>query len=352
VSSGRPPAPNLILTSNPGFAELALNELVKERPEARVAPEFIPGVWGVDIGVPFTDLAELWRQHPPIFVRHICPVHLTCELTGTTKDISIFLAAVKREFLDLIDPALDFSVQTRILSNRPYKPFDVNSALSDTIQKITQATLNVQAPAQIMSVVVVGKIAYLGLSLAAHNLSDWAGGAHRFARRKEQISRAEFKLLEALDVFRIEMPPRGVALDLGAAPGGWTRILRQRKQYVTAVDPADLHPSLKSDSGVRHYKTTAEAYLEGDPDTFDLIVNDLRQDARDSARLMVRYARRLYPHGFGLMTFKLPEKGRSDTLIHDLIAQAFGILGGAYRVAGARQLFHNRNEITIYLKTR
>jgi 23S rRNA (cytidine2498-2'-O)-methyltransferase len=45
------------------------------------------------------------------------------------------------------------------------------------------------------------------------------------------------------------------------------------------------------------------------------------------------------------MTFKLPGEGRLAALDH-----AFNILRPAYQVAGARQLFHNRSEITVYLR--
>jgi 23S rRNA (cytidine2498-2'-O)-methyltransferase len=188
-------------------------------------------------------------------------------------------------------------------------------------------------------------VAYAGISLAVHNLSDWAGGVRRFAREPEQISRAEFKLLEALEWFRLELPPRGIALDLGAAPGGWARVLRQHEQYVTAVDPAALHPSLQTDKNVRHLRMTAETYLKQEPDLYDVIVNDMRLDARDSARLMVAFAPYLRPHGRALMTLKLPEKARPS-----LIEHSFTILQHAFIIAGARQLFHNRSEITVCLK--
>jgi 23S rRNA (cytidine2498-2'-O)-methyltransferase len=90
---------------------------------------------------------------------------------------------------------------------------------------------------------------------------------------------------------------------------------------------------------------TAELYLADDPDMFDVIVNDMRMDARDSARLMVRYAKLLYAHGWALMTVKLPEQKREPILDH-----AFAILREAYTIAGARQLFHNRSEITVWLQ--
>jgi 23S rRNA (cytidine2498-2'-O)-methyltransferase len=337
--------PTFILTTDPSFADLGQAELRQAQPDASLLSELSAGVWTVHVPAGFLMLAEEWRARPPIFVRHICPVQASCALTGAKKDVVILERAVKTTFLELIEPELAFSVQTRLFTDVSYRPFDVNTALSTLIERITGAPLDVRAPMQILSVVTGNERAYLGLSLATHNLSDWAGGVHRFAREKGQISRAEFKLLEALDVFGIDLPPRGIALDLGAAPGGWTRVLRQREQYVTAVDPADLHPSLTTDKRVRHQRMTAEMYLASDPDQFDIIVNDMRQDARDSARLMVAYARTLYPQGIGLMTFKLPENGREQVLDH-----AFNILREAYEIAGARQLFHNRSEITAYLK--
>jgi 23S rRNA (cytidine2498-2'-O)-methyltransferase len=337
--------PNLILTADPAFTELALADLDKATHKAQVLAELAAGIWTVHLPTGFWPLAQQWQKKPPIFARHICPVDFIVTLPNTQMDVKLLERAVKAEFANLIDPELPFSVQTRLLHDKPYNKFALNSALSDAIELLTGAVLNTADPVQVLSVVVTESVAYMGLSLAATNLSGWAGGEHRFAREEAQISRAEFKLLEALTVFDIVLPPRGTALDLGAAPGGWTRVLRQREQYVTAVDPAKLHPSLQNDPKVRHLRLLAEEYLEADPDKFDLIVNDMRLDARDSARLMVRYAPLLYAHGFLLMTFKLPENGRVNVLDH-----AFNILRPAYHVVKARQLFHNRSEITVYLQ--
>ena len=280
-----------------------------------------------------------------------------------------FLCEGPESLAAAIDPTLSFSVQTRLLADLPYKPFDVNNALAERVALVAGALLDVRSPQQVLSVVCAtlpvaaaallgargvhhpphfaGQFALLGVSAARHNLSNWAGGMRRFAREEGQISRAEFKLLEALEIFGIELPPHGVALDLGASPGGWTRVLRQRDQYVTAVDPGELDPRLATDRGVRHKRLTAEEYLRSEPDQFDLIVNDMRMDGRDSARLMVAFARQLYPHGFVLMTLKLPEAKREPVLDH-----AFHILRQAYEIVAARQLFHNRSEITLYLRPR
>jgi 23S rRNA (cytidine2498-2'-O)-methyltransferase len=360
--------PQLILTTDADSTDLALNEARRAATDVTFVAELAPGVLLLDCVEGFWGLAETWRLEPPIFARHINPVDLSLPLRGAEDDIYMLVDAVEPEFGPLLDRDLTFSVQSRVLADLAYKPFDLNRPISNRLQELTGARLDVRNPEQILSVVCANlddrppatgerktrntehatsstPHAFLGLSLATYNLSSWAGGEHRFAREQGQISRAEFKLLDALALFGIELPPRGVVLDLGAAPGGWTRILRRLDQYVTAVDPAELDPRLRTDKGVRHKRITAEEYLHDEPDEFDLIVNDMRMDARDSARLMVSYARQLYPHGIAIMTFKLPEQGRRGVLDH-----AFRILHEAYQIAGARQLFHNRSEITVYLK--
>ncbi|MCA9919880.1 MAG: methyltransferase domain-containing protein [Anaerolineales bacterium] len=332
--------PTLIATADPSFAPAAVAELQKAG--GQIVAELEPGIWTVALSGDFFALAELWRQNPPIFVRHICPVQTVLSLADGVDDV---VETAVTTFTHLLEPDWPFSVQTRILGDLEIKPFDINKPLSQKLAEASGAPLDVRQPFQILSVVLAGESAYLGLSLAVNNLSDWAGGVRRFAREKEQISRAEFKLLEALEIFKIELPPRGRALDLGAAPGGWTRVLRQKEQYVTAVDPAWLHPSLQTDKGVRHLRLTAEEYLADYPDTYDVIVNDMRLDARDSARLMGEYGRYLYPHGLALITLKLPEKRYDSALDH-----ALNILRQHFTIAGARQLFHNRSEVTVYLK--
>jgi 23S rRNA (cytidine2498-2'-O)-methyltransferase len=227
-------------------------------------------------------------------------------------------------------------------SRWPYSRFDINERLSAVVAG-WGAALNVRDPDQVISVVCTASEAHLGLSLAAHNLSSWAGGEIRFRNEPERISRAEFKLLEALDVFRVDLPTSGRALDLGAAPGGWTRMLLGHGLEVTAVDPAELDPRLAGRPGLRHVRSRFEdANLSG---PFVVVLNDMRLDARDSARLMARAAGLLARGGFAIMTLKLPE----DRTV--LTAEAaLRILEGDWTVAGARQLFHNRSEITAFLR--
>lgn len=350
--------PQIILTADPDFADLALRELMQFEAAATVVQPLDKGVFLIELSASFWDVAEAWRKQPPIFVRHICPVLASVPLADDPDNLELDLDVMQNmlsaELMALINADASFSVQTRTLCELSLKRFAINNALADLIQHDARAELDVRNPVQIVSMVcaTVGfdddakKTALMGVSLAVHNLSDWAGGMRRFAREDSRVSRSEFKLLEALEVFEIDLPERGVALDLGAAPGGWTRVLRQRNQYVTAVDPGRLDKRLISDRTIRHKRMTAEDYLADSPDQFDVIVNDMRIDARDSARLMVSYADQLYRHGLAIVTLKLPEHDRQSIIEH-----ALKILRGGYKVAGIRHLFHNRSEITVYLKS-
>ncbi len=347
----------LILTADPGFAHLALEEFRRDSIGGQSLAELASGVWLADCDEGFWGLAETWIDSPPIFVRHICPVDLAIPLIATPRDLARLSRAAVDEYTDLVDSEVSFSVQSRIFGDLTYKPFDVNRAVAAAIVEATNTPLDVRQPFQVLSVVAAtvdqklpapaetagAPQALLGLSLASHNISDWAGGVRRFRREKDQISRAEFKLLEAFEAFHIELPSGGVALDLGAAPGGWTRVLRQKGQYVTAVDPARLHPRLAADRGVRHKRMSAEAYLREGPDTYDLLVNDMRMDAVPSARLTNAFADHLYSHAEALLTLKLGQSARH-------LDPACAVLRERFSILHMRQLFHNRNEVTIHLK--
>ena len=147
----------------------------------------------------------------------------------------------------------------------------------------------------------------------------------------------------------LDLPTHGNALDLGASPGGWTRLLRTRGLTVWAVDPAQLAPAVAADSGVRHIPPTTEAFLAQTRERFDLIVNDMRMDADRSCALMVQAARRLQPDGLVIVTLKLfPHQPQP----RETVRRALDILMQAYDIVFARQLFHNRHEVTVVARRR
>ena len=183
---------------------------------------------------------------------------------------------------------------------------------------------------------------YLGVSSPHWNLSPWMRGECRIPRAKTSVSRAEQKLLEAL-----ELCPRlggRRALDLGAAPGGWTRILAERGFQVDAVDPAELDPRVAALPEVRHHATTAGVFLEQQKGiAYQVMVCDMKMEPVMASRLMLEFAPLLDQHGWLILTLKLP-KGPSALKV---ARESLESLSSSFQIIQARQLFFNRNEVTV-----
>lgn len=298
------------------------------------------------LSISFAELAGRFQADPPIFIQHICPPQQHLALSSAATDLDRLTEAARGLSEMLPTPQENFAVQTRILdrqSERPYRPFDINQKLA-TLFVDRGYHLDVRDPVWVLSVVIGGDVAYLGLSTARQNLSNWAGGQHRFKSEPEQISRAEFKLLEAVDVFNLVLSGQGRAMDLGAAPGGWTRLLRRWGYEVWAVDPANLAPQLYRDKKIHHVRQPARQFLSKAPQV-ELIVNDMRLDVEESAQLMVQAAANLKAHGLAIMTMKLPRQG-----VRQKLTAGLAFLEQAYIRLGVRQLFHNRQEVTVALR--
>lgn len=92
-------------------------------------------------------------------------------------------------------------------------------------------------------------------------LASWPvpfnGGRAIKETSRDAPSSAHRKLDEAMAWLGIKVGKSDVVLDLGAAPGGWTRVMRDAGARVIAVDRAALDATLAKDPLVTHLKTDA-----------------------------------------------------------------------------------------------
>jgi 23S rRNA (cytidine2498-2'-O)-methyltransferase len=345
----------LILTAHPEFIEAALEEVQGLSELCAPVEQLAPGM----VLCPASSARSAMRlvvAGAPMFVRHLAPVQATVPLSGTEQDIGeLAIALAVLPAFSLLDQGQRFAVQARLLPRegtqraRAYSSGILNQRLAAVISEETGAVESIKKPRVVVSVLAGTAKGYVGISLVEENLSAWPGGERHFAHTSEQISRAEFKLLEALEVFDLALPEGGSALDLGAAPGGWTRILLEAGMQVVAVDPGQLAPVLQRHPRLEYQRSYAEAYLasaQKQARRFDVITNDMRMDARDAARLLAEARRLLERDGIVLSVLKLPHV---TSYLQPLPAlrEALEILRGAYGIVRARQLFHNRQEVTI-----
>jgi len=283
---------------------------------------------GPDAGVldgvpPVAEIAAACRKRPLVFLRH-----LTVERARVAPEDLDAVADAAKPYV-----APEFAVQTWV-SGSPRLPYSAGE-LAARIGTAKRAGAK-----QTLSACITEHGVSIGVNRTADSLADWPGGRVRLGKRDGQISRAEFKLEELFALGALDLPSSGTAVDLGAAPGGWTRLLRSHGLRVHAVDPADLDPRLRGDRGIRHERTTAGEFLRATDRTFDVAVNDMRMEPELSCRVMLDAAERLRPGGLAVVTLKIGARV-------DAVHRCLELLRRAYRIDFARQLHHNRNEVTV-----
>lgn len=176
-------------------------------------------------------------------------------------------------------------------------------------------------------------------------------GIPRLRFPKEAPSRSTLKLDEAFLHF-VEDPEKALvpgmrAVDLGAAPGGWTYQLVRRHIRVIAVDNGPMAPFLLDSGLVEHLRVDGFRYRP--PKKVDWLVCDMVEQPERVARLVADWFQRGDTER-AIFNLKLPMKKRWQ-MVESCRTMITGILdrnGIPYQLS-FKQLYHDRAEVTAYL---
>jgi len=195
------------------------------------------------------------------------------------------------------------------------------------------------------------------------------------------VNRAEYKLKEAVEAFGIDLSMHKIALDIGAAPGGWSHYLLQHGIKVVAVDNALLDykkfigkkilvitnekeklllsniPNISlhefgeeieiGEYDLIHLKTSVlDEHIAGLLDKlgkFDMLTIDTNTAPLESASIANRLAGFLANNAVLVMTIKLISKAFSKH-----IYEAVEELSKNYASVKVKKLPHNRQEVTLF----
>ncbi|MFD1884283.1 SAM-dependent methyltransferase [Paenibacillus wenxiniae] len=332
-------------TANHGFAAYAQEELKRAFGSVK-SSVLIPGeVLLLTLPADAEQVLERLQAQPLMFLRHIQPIRYDMVLEQLAEQHPLDELAtllLKRE--ELYGKTLALHVRkTEDGETGDHNASELRHQLEDRLAEL-HAEFTVQQPELVISVFWTADRLYAGVSKPEDNLSDWNGGAIRFQREEGQISRAKFKLLEAEKVFGIDFTAFRRALDVGAAPGGWTSFLLERGLHVIAVDPAKMHPSLQNHPQLKTVRRNA-ADVKFSAGEFDLLVCDMSWSPKLTARLVIDLLDAVQPGGTVIVTVKLMHK-KPLAVIREVM-QSFE--EARLQIQRAKQLFHNRDEITLYM---
>ncbi len=336
---------NLIFTSQDATQQLAVNEVKKFDTKVKVEKWLDNGVAFCSTEDNFNDVVKEFRK--TIFTRHIFKVQQVLTIDEN------FFENLNKAVLELIENSDVEKTETISVQARQVVKNDFEVTKFDTIVKLSDLLqgegyeISVKDPQNIVSLFLTRKECYIGLGTEWENLSSYNGGMVMFAKDEEQISRAEYKLLEAFEVFGLDLRNFRTAIDLGAAPGGWTKTLVESGLKVLAVDPAELDERLLDNPNVVHHRLMAEDFIARYTVKVDVLVNDMKMDVIKTCEIMNTMVDSLAHDGIGIVTFKLPQKNQTGKILDGL-----RILKEKYKVIYKKQLFNNRSEITVVVKKR
>jgi 23S rRNA (cytidine2498-2'-O)-methyltransferase len=162
-------------------------------------------------------------------------------------------------------------------------------------------------------------------------------------------SRSALKLEEALitlltDDERQRLLRDGMrGADLGAAPGGWTWVLVRNGLHVTSIDNGPLRQHLLDSGRVDHLRADGFTWQPKSP--LDWMVCDMVEQPRRVAERMATWLREGWCR-HAIFNLKLPMKKRWDET--RLCLDLFEEQARKPLLVRARQLYHDREEITVF----
>ena len=186
-----------------------------------------------------------------------------------------------------------------------------------------------------------------------HNSAAAHMGIQRLKMPHDAPSRSYLKLAEAFEVFlgkeeqKKWLTPGLHAVDLGAAPGGWTWQLVQRGLKVIAVDNGPLKGVTAEHPLIKHLRQDGFRYRPKQP--VDWLVCDMVEQPAKVAALMADWIASGATTR-AIFNLKLPMKKRVEALADalDSVRAALDAKGIRYRLQ-AKQLYHDREEVTVFL---
>ncbi len=176
-------------------------------------------------------------------------------------------------------------------------------------------------------------------------------GIPRLHMPRAAPSRSTLKLAEALACFLGEeatakrLCPGMTAVDLGAAPGGWTWQLVRRGLMVTAVDNGAMDAALLDSGQVKQRREDGFRFRPAQP--VDWMVCDMIESPSRVCTLAARWIAEGWCRET-IFNLKLPMKKRWEEVLRARTIIAEALQGVPHRLR-MKHLYHDREEVTVWL---
>ncbi len=225
--------------------------------------------------------------------------------------------------------------------NTKLKAREIEVRLGKAIETITDYQADFVNPKQIVAIILYKNTCYLSIT-NIENLLYMYLDPFRFWYRKsksEIICRSQFKLLEVISRLKINLNLFKNALDIGASPGGWSKVLLDHHLNVTSIDPAELDPRIVGK--VNHIKKKIEEVLGILPKKFDLLVNDMNLPPLHTVDLLNKVSKLLVNNALVITTFKIFLPYKIDETLKNIVSR----MSKNFKLRNILNLYSNKKEL-------
>lgn len=346
---------HLLITSPSGFEKQAMQEisaLLKEKDRrSEVRTTYFKGLLLAETSLSRDEAHEILRQAETKYVNKVLPIEKI--VSSSVEEIKKFFESRLRE-MDIKSKRAAARCARR--GKHGFSSVEVEREVGAML-KSAGATIDLKNPELIFLAEVVQDYACVSVLRAEEIIHKTPVAMRKWAPGERPVSRAELKMRELIRRFPEIFSEQAVALDIGAAPGGWSRAMAAKVKKVIAVDAAELNEDVKSLPNVLHIKIRAENLALNEQ--VDILTNDANLLHGESARLSVELANKyLKPSGYLLHTVKLgvvPETGKraakSLSAAAEEVKQIFE-KSGVEIISVLKLRYNTRNEVTIVARRR
>jgi len=185
----------------------------------------------------------------------------------------------------------------------------------------------------------------LGEHVVRQSFQKWPGGVMPLVpTNPPPISRAYFKVREAVSWAELRIRPGQRAVEIGAAPGGSCQWLLEQGLLVTGIDPAEIDPAIAQHPNFTHVRRRGREVKRRDLFHCDWLLSDANLPPNYILATLddLLAHPRVAPQGL-ILTLKLPD----TRLLEHWNEWSDKVRSWGYQAIGGRQLIYNRQEICL-----
>lgn len=302
----------------------------------------------------------------PIFLNKILKITNTRKLSEDT-----YLQDIKETVLSIAIPDKRIRIEcVDINSRRGYSSKDIEVFLGESLEKLN-VKINLKTPELLLYVILFDMRCHVGL--ISYKKVPFIDSGRHYKSLSSGISRAEFKIMEAFDSFKINLKNGKIALDLGAAPGGWSTFMAKKGLKVIAIDQGELNskrilelgiaysPMLNNATNSKTYDKTIKLmpyqilhikkkFQEASKlilayNKISLIACDMNVSPEESGNAILLFKDRLLSKGIIIFTIKCKTKYAKK-----YVEEAISSISPYFDIKKIIALPSNRQELTLFAR--